>query len=247
MENIKKILAEISERNSVRILYACETGSRSWGFASPDSDYDIRFIYMHEMDWYLSLSQRKDTIEYMEGDLDITGWDLKKSLNLLKKSNTALIERFQSPIEYVSAPGFKEELMSLVELYYSPVAVFYHHYSLARKFWDEFDGMKEIRLKSYCYLIRSLLSCIWISRDRSVPPMHIEGLMIKLEVERREQLRKLIRLKSTVDEKFKFQREKELDSWVLSVFENLEQAKNRLDVNKTDNEALNKFFLKMVK
>lgn len=247
MEEIKKSLTEISDRKGIRILFACETGSRAWGFPSPDSDYDIRFIYMHEMDWYLSLSQRKDTIEWMEGDLDITGWDLKKSLNLLKKSNTALIERFQSPIEYISTPGFKEQLMSLVEMYYSPTAVFYHHYSLARKFWDELKGMKEIRLKSYCYLLRSLLSCYWISRDPSVPPMHIEGLMTKIDDETRENLRKLIRLKSTVDEKYMYKREKELDSWVQSVFESMEQEKNGLGTNKTTSEALNAFFLKMVK
>jgi uncharacterized protein len=99
MENIRHILNEIAQKKNVKILYACETGSRAWGFPSPDSDFDVRFIYMHERDWYLSLGQRKDTIEYMERDLDITGWDLKKSLTLLKKSNAPVIERFQSPIE----------------------------------------------------------------------------------------------------------------------------------------------------
>ncbi|MEP7144556.1 MAG: nucleotidyltransferase domain-containing protein [Ferruginibacter sp.] len=110
MENIKQILKEIEQMKNIKILYACETGSRAWGFPSPDSDYDIRFIYMHERDGYLSLNQRKDTIEWMDGDLDITGWDLRKSLVLLQKSNVPLIERFQSPIEYYSAPGFKKRV-----------------------------------------------------------------------------------------------------------------------------------------
>ena len=87
MENIITIFKEIEERKKIKILYACETGSRAWGFPSPDSDYDVRFIYMHERDWYLSLNDRDDTVETMQGDLDITGWDLKKSLVLLKKSN----------------------------------------------------------------------------------------------------------------------------------------------------------------
>src|SRR5689334_24149442 len=90
MKTIEQLLKEIEKEKHVRILYACETGSRAWGFPSPDSDYDIRFIYMHEKDWYLSLSQKKDTIEHMDGDLDITGWDLKKALTLLKKSNATL-------------------------------------------------------------------------------------------------------------------------------------------------------------
>ena len=130
MDKIKDILKEIELKRNVKILYACETGSRAWGFPSPDSDYDVRFIYMQERDWYLSLSQRKDTIEFMDGDLDITGWDLKKSLTLLKKSNATLIERFQSPIEYFSIQEFKDEFKNLIERYYSPTAVFFHHYSL---------------------------------------------------------------------------------------------------------------------
>ena len=115
MENITTILTQIEQDYKVKILYACETGSRAWGFPSPDSDYDIRFIYMHERDWYLSLSERKDTIEFMlNEELDITGWDLKKSLILLKKSNAALIERFQSPVEYFSVQGFEEDFKKLI-------------------------------------------------------------------------------------------------------------------------------------
>src|SRR6188474_2004988 len=120
MENIQHILTEIERKKNIKILYACETGSRAWGFPSPDSDYDVRFIYMHEKDWYLLLSQRKDTIEHMDGDLDITGWDLKKSLLLLRKSNATLIERFQSPIEYYAVDGFKNDFKTLIKKYYSP-------------------------------------------------------------------------------------------------------------------------------
>lgn len=134
MENIKQILEQIEAKYKIKILYACETGSRACGFPSPDSDYDIRFIYRHERDWYLTLNNQKDTIEFMDGDLDITGWDLRKSLNLLKKSNVPLIERFQSPIQYFADKNFKAEFKKLIEEYYSPTASFYHHYSLANKF-----------------------------------------------------------------------------------------------------------------
>jgi len=135
VEKIKTILKEVELQNNVKILYACETGSRAWGFPSPDSDYDIRFIYVHERDWYLSLSEKEDTIQFMlNEELDVTGWDLKKSLVLLKKSNAPLIERFQSPIEYYSMPGIKDRFTKLIMDYYSPIAVFYHHYSLAKNF-----------------------------------------------------------------------------------------------------------------
>ena len=245
MKQVKDRLREIELKKSIKILYACETGSRAWGFPSPDSDYDIRFIYMHERDWYLSLSQRKDTIEHMDGDLDITGWDLRKSLVLLKKSNATLIERFQSPIEYFSAEGFKSEFKNLIETYYSPTAVFFHHYSLAQKFWEELKDKEEMKLKNYFYLIRSLLSCNWIVKDKSVLPMDIEGLMKLIDTERRDEIRDLIKLKEGVVEKYLHKKDESLNKWVSSLFEMLEVSKVNLGVSKADNSELNRFFLKM--
>ncbi len=246
MEKIKEILNEIGQKKKVKILYACETGSRAWGFPSPDSDYDVRFIYMHERDWYLSLSQRKDTIEFMDGDLDITGWDLKKCLTLLKKSNAPLIERFQSPIEYYSIERFKDEFKNLIGNYYSPTAVFFHHYSLAQKFWEELKDKQEIKLKSYFYLIRSLLSCNWIVKNKTVLPMEIEGLMKLIDDKRRDEIRTLIKLKAGVDEKYLHERDERLNQWIMELFEILDSCKGNLGVSRADNTALNEFFLKMV-
>lgn len=246
MENIRDILTEIEEKQKICVLYACETGSRAWGFPSPDSDFDIRFIYMHERDWYLSLSHRRDTIEHMDGDLDITGWDLRKSLTLLKKSNAALIERFQSPIEYYSVPGFKEAFKKLVENYYSPTAVFFHHYSLARKFWEDIEGQAEFKLKSFFYLVRSLVSCIWIVQDKSVLPMHIEGLMKYTEEPVKERLDELIRLKASVGEKYLHSKDERMNEWIRQQFKLLEMAGQHLGVNRTGMSMLNEFFLKML-
>ena len=246
MQNITYILTEIEKKKNIKILYACETGSRAWGFPSPDSDFDIRFVYMHERDWYLSLSAKKDTVEIMDGDLDITGWDLKKSLTLLKKSNAPLIERFNSPIEYFSEPGFTDEFKELIANYYSPIAVFFHHHSLATKFWEELKDKEELKLKSYFYLIRSLLSCNWIIKDKTVLPMHIEGLMKYVEEEYKERLRELIALKATVGEKYLHKKDDKLNEWILSLFEFIEAGKENLLVNKADMGLLNKFFLKML-
>ncbi|WP_317235849.1 nucleotidyltransferase domain-containing protein [Niabella hibiscisoli] len=125
MKDIQKKLKEIAAIKNIQLLYACETGSRAWGFPSPDSDYDVRFIYRHDTSWYLSLNKHKDSIEIMDGDLDATGWDLKKSLLLLNRSNVPLIERFQSPIVYWEAPGFKADFKQLIAGYYNPIAVFF--------------------------------------------------------------------------------------------------------------------------
>ena len=96
-EKIKQYLKEIEQRKNIKILFACETGSRAWGFPSPDSDFDIRLIYRHKKSWYLSLNEKKDTIELMadNNELDLSGWDLKKSLTLLSKSNPPLLEKIQ--------------------------------------------------------------------------------------------------------------------------------------------------------
>jgi uncharacterized protein len=246
VQNIKHILTEIERKKNIKILYACETGSRAWGFPSPDSDFDIRFMYMHERDWYLSLSLKKDTIEIMDGDLDVTGWDLKKSLTLLKKSNAPLIERFNSPIEYFGLPGFKDEFKKLIATYYSPIGVFFHHHSLAKKFWEDLKDKGEFKLKSYFYLIRSLLSCNWIIKDSSVLPMHIEGLMQYISEEYKEKLRNLITLKATVGEKYLHQKDEKLNEWILHLFEYIEAGKENLTVNKADMSLLNEFFLKIL-
>jgi predicted nucleotidyltransferase len=246
VEKAPIILREISERKNVKILFACETGSRAWGFPSPDSDYDIRLIYMHERDWYLSLSQHKDTIEHMDGDLDITGWDLRKCLTLLKRSNVPLIERFQSPIVYFEDAGFKDSMTELIRDYYSPTAVFYHHYSLAGKFREEVVGKEEARLKSYFYMIRSLLSCHWIIKDKTVLPMNIHGLMRLIEPETQEKIKKLIELKAGVDEKYLHPKDEYLDQWTMNMFRYLELNKDGLGVSKADFSRLNNYFLKKV-
>lgn len=244
MKQIQNILTQISQENDIQILYACETGSRAWGFPSPDSDFDIRFIYMHKRDWYLMLNEQKDTIEQMVGDLDVTGWDIRKCLGLLKKSNAPLIERFQSPIEYKNIGEFKNEFMNLITEYYSPVAVFHHHFSLGKNFWEDLKDKEEIKLKSFFYLVRSLLSCNWIIHDDNVLPMAIEGLMKYIDGDLKSKLRELIKLKATVGEKYLHKADSPLTEWIKAMFEKLELAKANLKVNNVNIDLLNEFFIK---
>jgi predicted nucleotidyltransferase len=213
------------------------------GLPSPDSDYDIRFIYRHKRDWYLSLNNQKDTIELLDGDLDITGWDLRKCLKLLKKSNVPLIERFQSPIEYYEEANFKKEFKKLIQEYYSPIASFYHHHSLATKFWEEVKDKNEMRLKGFFYLIRSLLSCNWIIKDSDVLPMHMGGLMKYIDDESKEYLSRLILLKATVGEKYLYKKDEAMQSIILNLFDFVDANKNDLGVNNQDYTILNRFFI----
>ncbi|MEO8406016.1 MAG: nucleotidyltransferase domain-containing protein [Chitinophagaceae bacterium] len=247
MEKIIESLKQIEAKYKIEILYACETGSRAWGFPSPDSDYDIRFLYRHEKDWYLSLFERKDTVEVMtKDDFDITGWDIRKSLLLLKKSNNPLIERFQSPIEYYSKPGFKKDFQYLIEQYYSPTAVYYHHYSIAKKYWEDILDQQEFRLKNFFYLVRSLLSCNWILNDKSVLPMHLEGLLKYADQLIADELRQLVKLKATVGEKYLHQKNDLLDKWIRNLFLTLEASGEHHGVNNSDIYLLDEFFLKVL-
>ena len=92
-DEAKARLRRIEAAHGIRILYACEAGSRSWGFPSPTSDYDIRFIYVSPLKSYLRLTPMPDTITLPQDELwDIQGWDLRKCLHLLKKGNVSVIQ-----------------------------------------------------------------------------------------------------------------------------------------------------------
>ena len=118
---IQQKIHEIKKKRDIKILFASESGSRGWGFPSPNSDYDVRFIYLKEKDWYLKVSdKRKDSLEFpINDDLDICGWEIRKSLQLLRKSNASLFEWLQSPIVYFSTEKIKAELWNCL-LYTSP-------------------------------------------------------------------------------------------------------------------------------
>lgn len=245
METLTNILATIEARHKIKILYACETGSRAWGFPSPDSDYDVRFLYIHEPDWYLSLNEQKDTVEFVEGDWDITGWDLRKSLLLLKKSNAALIERFQSPIVYKDKTGFRSDFHKLVEEHYNPVAVFYHYHSLSSNFWNDMKDEKEVKLKALMYVVRSMLCCVWALKDEATLPMEMKTLMKYAPAAITQRIHELIVLKAGKNESYLHPMDKLLQDWINETMQLLEEKKAEVRIRSADIKSLNDFFLKM--
>ena len=98
-------LQQLEKTEGITILHAVESGSRAGGFPSPDSDYDVRFIYVRSCEAYLRLEKRRDVLELpIDEELDISGWDLDKALRLLHGSNPTLFEWCQSPIVYKTTP-----------------------------------------------------------------------------------------------------------------------------------------------
>ncbi len=195
-------LAAIEQAESVRILYACESGSRALGFASPDSDYDVRFIYVHPRDWYLSidLERRRDVIERpIEDVLDINGWDLRKALQLMLKSNPPLFEWLYSPLVYRAQPGFREAMLALAPAYYFPLGCAWHYLHMAQGNFREYLQSEQVRLKKYLYVLRPLLAVRWLESGRGVVPMPFRDLVKTLisPGELRDAIEHLLRLKQS--------------------------------------------------
>ncbi len=170
---VRDALARVEAERTVRVLYACESGSRAWGFASRDSDYDVRFIYVHRRDWYLSVEDCRDVIELpLADDLDVSGWELRKALRLLRKSNPPLHEWLKSPMVYRCDPRFFAEFSELAAEFYSPRRCFAHYLHMAFGNWrDYLRGRESVSLKKYLYVFRPLLACRWIERQLGQVPM----------------------------------------------------------------------------
>lgn len=173
-------LFEIEQVHDVKVFFACESGSRAWGFASTDSDYDVRFLYVHNRDWYLSvdLEEKRDVIETpIEGMWDVNGWDVRKALRLLRKSNPPLIEWMQSPIVYREYRVLVDKLRSLLSRYFSPEAAMFHYLHMAQGNFREYLRGEEVWTKKYFYVLRPLLACRWIELSRGPVPMEFQTLV----------------------------------------------------------------------
>ncbi|MFM2055684.1 MAG: hypothetical protein RLY71_69 [Pseudomonadota bacterium] len=171
-------LQAIEAEHGVRVLFACESGSRGWGFASPDSDYDVRFIYVHPLPWYLRVSAQRDVIELpISGELDINGWELRKALGLLKKGNATLIEWLDSPVVYRVDEEFLAAMRQAVQQVHQAERSFHHYVHMARKNYREHLKGETVRLKKYLYVLRPLLATLWIEQGRGVAPMRFQDLV----------------------------------------------------------------------
>lgn len=167
------MLAQIEEREQVRVCLAVESGSRAWGFPSRDSDFDVRFIYAHHRDWYLSIEDRRDVIERPLTDMiDLAGWDLRKALQLFRKSNPPLLEWLQCPIVYVDRGTLAARLRALSPRFFSPEASFFHYLHMARGNFREYLQGQNVWRKKYLYVLRPIAAMRWI--DEGLGPVPIE-------------------------------------------------------------------------
>ncbi|SEN75352.1 nucleotidyltransferase domain-containing protein [Lihuaxuella thermophila] len=200
LEELKKIEKE----EQVRILYACESGSRAWGFPSKDSDYDVRFLYVRRIEWYLSIFEKRDVIERpIHGMLDINGWDLRKALNLFRKSNPPLLEWLQSPIQYDENYSVAGQLRQLSSSAFSPKSCMYHYLNMAKGNFREYLQGDLVKIKKYFYVLRPILGCMWIEEKNTMPPMEFAQLVEELlpaNSELRSEIAQLLERKKSGEE-----------------------------------------------
>jgi predicted nucleotidyltransferase len=179
-EEIRRRLDTAEAEHDVKVLLAVESGSRAWGFASPNSDYDGRFIYVNRPDWYLSVSleEQRDVIEYpIVDDMDVNGWDLRKVLRLFWKSNPGFVEWIQSPIIYKTSGSFHERARELLPHVYSIERGVHHYRSMAKTNFRGYLRADMVPLKKYFYVLRPLLSVRWLLEFKCPAPIEFGSLL----------------------------------------------------------------------
>jgi hypothetical protein len=182
---IQARLDAFEREHDVRVVYACESGSRAWGFASTDSDYDVRIIYAHPRDWYLSINMKRkpDAVDVpMEntpvGEVDLHAWDIRKALELFRGSNPSLMEWLHSPIIYRAADKIMAEWRALVDTCHSPKAAAYHYLNMAKSNAQKhLRGRDKVTLKQYFYVLRPVLAMRWIEAERGPVPVEFAKLV----------------------------------------------------------------------
>lgn len=238
-------LEEIERAYNIRILYACESGSRGWQFPSPDSDYDVRFIYIRPVTAYLSVAEKEGQISLpISDDLDIYGWDLRKVLQLLRKSNATPFEWMQSPIVYREEAGFRKAFCQLLPLYFDAKTNACHYMGLVRKMAGEQDMPQTMTIKALFYIIRSLLAASWCVKKNEIAPLTIDDLMVLLPHHLQLLVKELIALKSVSVEKLEIAVDKTLADFINAAIANGNEAISRLNKKLFEAATLDAFFIK---
>ncbi len=244
MEIINR-LKEIEKSRNVNILFACESGSRAWGFASPDSDYDVRFIYAKPLEWYLSISDKKDSIDIMDGDFDAVGWELKKQLKLMMKSNIPALEHLFSPITYKGNDLLIDEMRSIGLECFSPIKSMFHYLSMSKKYEEKLHS-ESVKLKDLFYALRTSLAGKWILENNSLPPVVFEKMLYLVDENSENEIRNLMEIKSKNGEGYLHPKNNEVVKLVSElVTENNKYAKS-LPSGKPNSERINSFLYKIL-
>jgi predicted nucleotidyltransferase len=223
-----------------------ESGSRAWGFESVNSDWDVRFLYVHPPDWYLSIDDKKEVIEEMlPDDLDLSGWELRKALKLFRKSNPPLMEWLKSPLVYQENYSTAAELRKLSEEYFNPKACLHHYFHMGDGNFKDYLQQEMVRTKKYFYVLRPLLACSWIEKFGSFPPMEFDQLVQNLVTDAviRKEIELLLLKKRAGEELGTEPKIEILHQYIISLLDHFREfLKKELAPKQTETERLNGLF-----
>lgn len=191
-------LKDIEREHNINILLAVESGSRAWGFPSNDSDWDVRMIYVHKPEWYFKVKEQRDVIEYMyNDDVDLSGWELRKALELLSKGNTTVFEWLHSPKIYYIDKEFARRISEIEAGYFHPVKSMYHYNRIYNKHNERYLQRDDFNVKRFLYYLRGVLACRWIEQKGTLPPVCFEDLVDAMVPEKtiKTNIEEIIRMK----------------------------------------------------
>lgn len=275
---IQDYIKQVEQERNIHVLFAAEAGSRAWGFPSADSDYDVRMIYIIPLKERLKLHEPKDNFEQsmVQGclpDIDGAGWELRKALHLLSKSNAGLLEWLHSPIiykdDYIHRPKivtyYTEEnllssnLRSLAHKFIDDQALIFHYANMAdRCLQDHLMRRPEVKLKKYFYCIRPLLAAYWVHDGNGMPPVDFMELFnqSKLDDQTRARILQLYNRKiSTTSEQDSEVVDMLLLDWIINGIQAVRQLKPpevitgvppKLKKNRPSMDILDDFYLEQV-
>lgn len=244
-------LEELEKKYDIYILLAIESGSRAWGFSSIDSDYDVRIIYMHKPEWYWNVKDEFVDVENkgainlpINDDFDIAGWDLRKTLELLYKSNPPLLEWLRSPIVYRKDEKKTQELIKLSAKFYSQKSTIYHYLSMAEGNLNQYLLNKDrVKRKKYLYVIRPVLACLWIEQHASFPPMEIDQTLETIQnLPIYKNIIHLIDGKRVGTELGEDLPDKEIETFLVTEIQRLKMRANKIPKHICEMKDLNEYF-----
>lgn len=217
-------LGALEREHGMKVLYAVESGSRAWGFDSPDSDFDVRFIYVRPMEFYLRLEETRDVIETPIDDTwDVSGWDLPKTLRLLHAANPTLYEWAASPLVYRSTDAWEHKIAPVLPAFFQPAKSIAHYFSMAKRTAKENLTGETIKAKKYFYILRPLLAAKWVAIYGCPPPMLFEELAAdQLRADLKPLVCELVRKKRETPELGRISRIAALDEYIASLLDELQ-------------------------
>lgn len=247
-KEIEKKLKEIETKENVRIILAVESGSRAWGFASEDSDYDVRFVYVRNQKEYLKLNEEKDVIEWELNEvMDVNGWDVKKALRLMHKSNPTIFEWLYSSVVYRTSEE-ADSLRKLSEEYFSEKKMIAHYYHMAKNNYDAYIRKDNVRLKKYFYVLRPVLAAKYIMHHHKMAPLSFQTLVEKeLDPAMHTIVERLLEYKKISNESLITKGEPDLNVYLEEEMKNLEKYYNGLKETNADWDPLNTYLYKLLK